>query len=71
MHKLYVCLALLNLMYELFVCMLLDTNCVFFQKLNADYVFFQKLNVDCVLYPAVVCEMTSACLLLLESTVTT
>jgi hypothetical protein len=39
--------------------MLLDTDCVFFQKLNADLVF----------NPTVIGELTSACLLLLEATV--
>jgi hypothetical protein len=47
-------------MYELCVCILLDADCIFFQKLNADCVFFQNLNTYCVFYPAVMGELMSA-----------
>jgi hypothetical protein len=40
--------------------MLLDTDCVFFQKLYTDCVFFYKINVNCVFYLAVMSELTSA-----------
>jgi hypothetical protein len=41
--------------------MLLDADCVFFQKLSAGYIFFQKLNADSVFYPAVMGELALAC----------
>jgi hypothetical protein len=73
MNSVYVYL-LLNSMYELCVCMLLDADYVFFQlnancifvQLNADCVFFQKLNVDYIFYLAVTDELTSACPSLLD-----
>jgi hypothetical protein len=49
--------------------MLLDANCVFFQKLYVDCVFFYRLNTNCVFYPTVTGELTSARMSLLESTV--
>jgi hypothetical protein len=45
--------------------MLLDADCIFFQ-LDTDCVFFHKLNVDCIFYLAVMGELTSACLSLLD-----
>jgi hypothetical protein len=48
-------------MYEICVYMLLDADCVFFQKLSAGYIFFQKLNADSVFYPAVMGELALAC----------
>jgi hypothetical protein len=54
MNSVYVYL-LLNLMYKICVHMLLDEDCVFFQKLNA----------NCVFYLTVMGELISICLSLL------
>jgi hypothetical protein len=40
--------------------MLLDVDCVLFQKLYVDRVFFYKLNAYCISYLAVTGELTSA-----------
>jgi hypothetical protein len=64
MNSVYVYL-LLNLMYKLRICMLLDADCVLFQ-LDTDCVFFHKLNANCIFYLAVMGELTSAYLSLLD-----
>jgi hypothetical protein len=51
--------------------MLLDVDCVFFQKLYVDCVSFYKLNTDCIFYPAVTGELMSACSSLLWTLVAT